>query len=190
MRQFFSKKFKVNVAKVFMSNEKPMIIFEDEILRSGYIKACFKLGLKARHSRYRRIEDEEFQRKQEFRSGILNDTRIKAKNVHWSYDEIAEKLECEELRRPNFLYELRFETINGDNFVDFEMDSINNFTYELVPVNLPSVTFACHNYYDKNGRFLTRSGTRLPSVPMVDALFCLIFAPVVQVLADEDKKYF
>jgi hypothetical protein len=63
LRQFFSKKFKVNVAKVFMSCEKPMIVFDEEILRSGYIKACFKLGLKARHSRYKRIEDEEFQRK-------------------------------------------------------------------------------------------------------------------------------
>jgi hypothetical protein len=46
-----------------MSCEKPMIVFDEEILRSGYIKACFKLGLKARHSRYKRIEDEEFQRK-------------------------------------------------------------------------------------------------------------------------------
>lgn len=70
------------------------------------------------------------------------------------------------------------------------MDSINNFTYELHPHKLAQVTFACQSYYDKNGRFLTRSGTRLPDVPMVDALFCLIFAPVVQIIADDDKRYF
>jgi hypothetical protein len=56
--------------------------------------------------------------------------------VNYSYDQIKEKLECEELKRPNFLYELRFETLNRENFVDFEMDSINNFTYELETLNI------------------------------------------------------
>ena len=37
---------------------------------------------------------------------------------------------------------------------------------------------------------MCKSGTRLPSVPMVDALFCLIFAPMVQVIADDERKYF
>ena len=190
LRQFFSKKFKVAVKEVKIGNDKPMIIFDDEILTTGFLKACFKLGLKSRHSRYRRLEDEEFARNNEFRSGILNDPRKRAKDVHFSYDEIAEKLECEELRRPNHLYELRYETINKDIFVDFEMESINNFTYELNPRNLRDVTFACQAFYDKNGRFLSRSGTRLPSVPMVDVLFCLVFAPVVQVIADEDRHFF
>jgi hypothetical protein len=99
-------------------------------------------------------------------------------------------LEADELRRPNYLYELRFETINKESFVDFDIDSINNFTHELVPANLPHVTFACQDYYDKGGRFLCRNSTRLPDVPMVDALFCLIFAPLVQVMADETKTYF
>jgi hypothetical protein len=94
------------------------------------------------------------------------------------------------LRRPNFLYELRFETVNGENFVDFEMDSINSFTYELEPLNLGRVIFACKDYQDKGGRFMCRSGTRLPAVPMVDALFCLVFAPLVQVVASKNKKYF
>ena len=66
----------------------------------------------------------------------MSDDRKKAENVYFSYEEIKEKLECEELRRPNFLYELRFETINGENFVDFDMDSINNFTYELDSMNI------------------------------------------------------
>jgi hypothetical protein len=100
-----------------------------------------------------------------------------------------EMLECEELKRPNYLYELRFETINGENFVDFEMDSINNFTYELEERNVGQVTFACKDYQDKGGRFMCRSATRLPNVPMVDALFCLIFAPLVQVMADKEKNY-
>ena len=70
------------------------------------------------------------------------------------------------------------------------MDSINNFTYELDTLNIDQVTFACYDYHDKGGRFLCRSGTRLPGVPMVDVLFCLVFAPMVQVMADEQKKFF
>jgi len=66
----------------------------------------------------------------------MSDQRKKSKAVYFSYEEIKEKLECEELRRPNFLYELRFETINGENYVDFEMDSVNNFTYELDHLNI------------------------------------------------------
>lgn len=156
-----------------------MVIFSPGILESGFIKACFKLGTRNRQSRYKRIEDEEFERKQKFRSAIMCDGRKKAQEVYFSYDEIKEKLECEELRRPNFLYELRFETINGENYVDFDMDSINNFTYELDTQNINQVTFACQDFHDKGGRFLCRSGTRLPDVAMVDALFCLVFAPLV-----------
>jgi hypothetical protein len=167
------------VEKIKMAHDKPMVVFGKEILETGYIKACFKLGTRNRQSRYKRLEDEEFEQKQEFRSAIMTDARRKAKNVYFSYEEIKEKLECEELRRPNFLYELRFETITGENFVDFDMDSINNFTMELDTLNIEQVTFACLDYTDKGGRFLCRSGTRLPDVPMVDALFSLVFAPVV-----------
>jgi len=120
----------------------------------------------------------------------MSDGRKKASEVYFSYEEIREKLECEELRRPNFLYELRFETLNGENYVDFDMDSINNFTYELNPLNIDQVTFACKDYTDKGGRFLCRSGTRLPAVPMVDVLMSLVFAPKVQILADEERKMF
>lgn len=190
LRQFFNMKFKVPVQKIKMSIDKPMVIFGPEILSTGFIKACFKLGTRNRHSRYKRIEDDEFEKKNRFRSGIISDNRKLAQKVHFSYEEIKEKLEYDELKRPNFLYELRFETINGENFVDFEIDSINNFTYELDTLNIKQVTFACQNYYDKGGRFLCRSGTRLPNVPMVDVLFCLMFAPLVQVMADENKKYF
>lgn len=84
-----------------------------------------------------------------------------------------------ELRRPNHLYELRFVTMNKENYVDFDMDSINNFTSELEPKNLRNVTFACQDFYDKGGRFACRNSTRLPDVPMVDVLHCLVFAPVV-----------
>ena len=63
--------------------------------------------------------------------------------MYFSYEEVKEKLECEELRRPNYLYELRFQTITEENFVDFEMDSINNFTYELDPKKINQVTYAC-----------------------------------------------
>ncbi len=52
-------------------------------------------------------------------------------------------LDGNELRRPNYLYELRFETMNKEAFVDFDMDSVNNFTCELKTENLPNVTFAC-----------------------------------------------
>jgi hypothetical protein len=120
----------------------------------------------------------------------MSDPRKKAKDVCISYDEAREMLETDELRRPNHLYELRFETINKEAFVDFEQESINNFACEMTQTNLPHVTFACQDYYDKGGRFLCRNSTRLPDIPMVDALFCLIYAPLVQVMADENKRYF
>jgi len=109
----------------------------------------------------------------------MSDPRAKAKGVQISYDEAREMLENDELRRPNHLYELRFETISKESFVDFETESINNFASEMDPTNLPHVTFACQDYYDKGGRFLCRNSTRLPRVPMVDALYCLIYAPLV-----------
>lgn len=66
----------------------------------------------------------------------MSDPRAKSKDVCISYDEAREMLENDELRRPNYLYELRFETINKESFVDFAEESINNFTYELNPMNL------------------------------------------------------
>lgn len=52
------------------------------------------------------------------------------------------------------------------------------------------VTYACQDYYDKGGRFICRNGTRLPSLPMVDALYCLIFAPKVAVKGNYKQQYF
>jgi hypothetical protein len=180
---FFENKFKVKVQEIQMQIDKPIVVFSQEILDTGYIKACFKLGTRNRQSRYRKIEEEEFQRSNEFRSSIMGDGRKKARNVYFDYNEVKEKLECEELRRPNHLFELRFQTISEESFVDFEMDSINNFTFELDPKKVKQVTYACQDFHDKGGRFMCRSGTRLPDIPMVDALFCLIFAPMVQVKA-------
>ena len=99
-------------------------------------------------------------------------------------------LEFEELRRPCYLYELRFETLNKEANVDFEIESINNFTYELDKDMLPHVTYACQEYYDKGARFVCRNSTRLPAVPMVDVLFCVIFARKVEVYANQNKLYF
>lgn len=74
--------------------------------------------------------------------------------------------------------------------MEFDNESINNFTIELEPRNLPNVTFACQGFYDKGGRFLTRNSTRLPGVPMVDVLFSLAFAPQVEIKADEGQTYY
>jgi len=80
--------------------------------------------------------------------------------------------------------------MNKDAFVEFDRDSINSFTYEVDETKLKQVTYACQDYYDKGGRFICRNSTRLPDIPMVDALYCLIYAPVVQVKADRSKLYF
>lgn len=45
-----------------MIDYKPLVVFERKILDTGFIKACFKLGTRNRQSRYRKIEDEEFER--------------------------------------------------------------------------------------------------------------------------------
>ena len=190
LKQYFEGKFKVPVTSISIISEKPTIVFSPMILEKGLMKACFKIGLRNRASRYRKLQEQEYEQKNQFVSSILSSGRQKAKNVVISYDEAREMLEMEELKRPNYLYELRFETINKESYVDFDCDSINNFTYETNPNNLSHITYACQEYYDKGGRFLSRNGTKLPSVPMVDALYCLIFAPIVQVMADENKMYF
>jgi hypothetical protein len=63
LKQFFETKFKVEVDKIKLSCDKPMVIFKKEIIDNGFIKACFKLGTRNRQSRYKKIEDEEFERK-------------------------------------------------------------------------------------------------------------------------------
>lgn len=73
----------------------------------------------------------------------MSDNREKNKNVVLSYDDAREMLESDEIRRPHYLYELRFETMNKESFVDFDLDSINNFTYCLEPEKVDQVTFAC-----------------------------------------------
>ena len=65
----------------------------------------------------------------------MSDTRAK-QPLAISYEEAREMLENDEIRRPNHLYELRFETINKESFVDFETESINNFAIELQAKNL------------------------------------------------------
>lgn len=57
LKQFFEYKFKVPVTSVKISMDKPTIIFGPEILEKGFIKSCFKLGLRNRVSRYRKVED-------------------------------------------------------------------------------------------------------------------------------------
>ena len=58
LKQFFEGKFKVPVEKVKIAFDKPTIVFSQEILDKGFIKACFKLGMRNRMSRYRRNQDE------------------------------------------------------------------------------------------------------------------------------------
>jgi len=190
LKQYFEGKFKVPVLQVRIAQDKPIIVFGPEILERGFIKAALKIGLRNRVSRYRKIQDEEYDQQNKFKSQVFEQAKPKATDVFYSYQEIHEQLENEELRRPLYLYELRFETMNKDAFVEFDRDSVNNFAYELDRTKLAHVTFACQDYHDKGGRFLCRNSTRLPDVPMVDALYCLIFAPVVQVKADARRLYF
>jgi hypothetical protein len=94
-------------------------------------------------SRYRKLQEDEYAESRQFRSTIMSDNRARSRDVVMSYDEARDMLENDEIKRPNHLFELRFETINKESFVDFETESINNFTMELQPTNLPHVTFAC-----------------------------------------------
>lgn len=158
-----------------------MVIFGPEIISSGLIKSCFKLGTKNKTS-YMYQNREKFDRS--------NSHHVKKQNRYESFRELQRKLEHEEFKRPNHLFELRFETINKEHFVHFDMESVNNFTYELEPLNIPHITFACQKFQDREGKFVSSASTRLPSVPMVDALFCLMFAPLVQVIAEDYKSYF
>lgn len=55
LKQYFEAKFKVAVERIQLSREKPMIIFSKEILETGFLKAAFKMGLRNRMSRYKKL---------------------------------------------------------------------------------------------------------------------------------------
>jgi len=90
LKQFFEDKFKVPVEGVAISQDKPTIIFGPQILDRGYIKACFKLGLRTRQSRYRKLEDNEFEDENKFKSRIFDQDRRIAKDAVFSYDEVRD----------------------------------------------------------------------------------------------------
>lgn len=48
LKKYFETKFGVEVSKITMSIDKPMVVFKDEILKMGNIKACFKIGMRNR----------------------------------------------------------------------------------------------------------------------------------------------
>jgi len=48
LKQFFEAKFKVPVTKIQISCDKPTIVFGPQLLEKGFLKACFKLGLRSR----------------------------------------------------------------------------------------------------------------------------------------------
>lgn len=48
LTQFFQQKFKVDIEEIQLSSDKPIIIFSKEILETGFLKACFKLGTRNR----------------------------------------------------------------------------------------------------------------------------------------------
>jgi hypothetical protein len=48
LKQFFEQKFKVKVVSIKLTSDKPMVIFGKDILETGFIKACFKLGTRNR----------------------------------------------------------------------------------------------------------------------------------------------
>jgi len=52
-----------------------MIIFSKEILDTGFIKAAFKLGLRSRLSRYKKLQEDEYADSKQFRSAIMSDPR-------------------------------------------------------------------------------------------------------------------
>lgn len=60
LKQFFEAKFKVAVEKITLNRDKPVIVFSKEILSTGFLKACFKLGLRNRMSRYKKLQEEEY----------------------------------------------------------------------------------------------------------------------------------
>jgi hypothetical protein len=71
-------------------------------------------------SRYKKLQEKEYEEQNKFVSSIMSDSRAKNKKLYLSYDEAKEMLENEELKRPNYLYELRYETVNKDSYVDFD----------------------------------------------------------------------
>jgi hypothetical protein len=62
LKKYFETKFNSRVEKISMSIDKPMVMFGPEIFKTGTIKSCFKIGMRNRQSRYRKVEENEFER--------------------------------------------------------------------------------------------------------------------------------
>lgn len=60
LKQFFEAKFKVAVEKISLNRERPMIVFGKEILETGFLKAAFKIGMRSRLSRYKKMQEDEW----------------------------------------------------------------------------------------------------------------------------------
>jgi len=92
-------------------------------------------------------------------------------------NEILKRLENEDLKTPIHVHELKFSTIEGDVFVTAEPESVNSVTFHHDPETIDSVSLVAHCFYDKGGKFLARSLTKLPVYRMIDLLMCLVFSP-------------
>jgi hypothetical protein len=72
LKMFFQEKFGMQVNKVLISTDKPTIIFTRDFLDKGMLKSVFKLGLKNRMSRYRKLQDQEYEESAKFKSSIFS----------------------------------------------------------------------------------------------------------------------
>ena len=61
LRQYFEGKFKVPVTSIAITQDKPTIVFGPQLLERGFLKACFKLGMRNRVSRYRKLQEAEYE---------------------------------------------------------------------------------------------------------------------------------
>ena len=60
IKRYFEERFKVPVTKINVTQDKPTVVWGDEIFQRGLLKSCFRLGMNSRQARYRKINEEEY----------------------------------------------------------------------------------------------------------------------------------
>ncbi|CAI2359838.1 unnamed protein product [Moneuplotes crassus] len=106
-------------------------------------------------------------------------------------DKTAMKLlEETQLKHCIHLDQIRMATFDNEVFVDAEQDSVNFVYLHSDPDTMDSVGFCCQSFDDRGGKFTARSVTKMPEYSMISLLYCMLFSPMVELMANETGDYY
>ena len=94
------------------------------------------------------------------------------------------------LKRPDYNYQLKFyDTFTGYP-VDMDSMSVNYIQIETNIQDINKLVFVSDDYYSKSSRYITRTTTMMPKIPMIDIFITLIFCPYAVFKQNESNNQY